>query len=431
MKTFTTITVIGLLAWIGFVLSVGAGFYDAFLLVSPAIFGIAAIVMYRVLRNSIADYEDVISTQIGFVCATAFIITAPYSVVVWLVITGLEEYKQPYWIPLTIAITLGLCVFAVFYLNTAAKIRKEKEAIAQGKRSHLEYLQNKLNFTYACVVYSLISVFVSGFIFFSFAETNSIWTIIPLLFFLGSFVLLISFVYFPHGQLKEKIATVEVEFLHSKIAAERDRHQSEKAQVNKMISKAAAFLEKNPETPHNNWQSIIPEGNESHLKMGAKVALRRLLEQHEFEQARSLLDYHDADEFNLLPVMEALNHYAQTGTLDLSPQTFKLTLEDNETAYEKLPCNWQKIHTYLAPLEDEIEQADILDSGNIYITDQRVFFVGKKGSETVYLNDISYMDAKDDALQFFRDEGLSEIFAFPTPHHAKYAELVIRELMGR
>ena len=45
------------------------------------------------------------------------------------------------------------------------------------------------------------------------------------------------------------------------------------------------------------------------------------------------------------------------------------------------------------------------------------------------LADIAYMDHKEDALQFFRDEGLSEIFAFPTPHHATYAKLVIEELM--
>ena len=190
-------------------------------------------------------------------------------------------------------------------------------------------------------------------------------------------------------------------------------------------------LKNNPEQSVADLKTSIESAQTEHIRNAAEDVFKSFIRQHELSKARHLLDYHSVEEHNLLSVMEGLDHNEQTGTLDLSPQTYKIVLEDGETAYEKLPCNWQKIHTYLAPLTDELEQSDILDTGNIYITDQRVFFVGKKGSETVSLSDIAYMDLKDDALQFFRDEGLSEIFAFPTAHHAKYAELVIKELMGR
>ena len=190
-------------------------------------------------------------------------------------------------------------------------------------------------------------------------------------------------------------------------------------------------LSNDPEQSLKSMLNTHPNLRKKDIQSGAVKVFKDFIEQRQFTKAAKLLDYYDIDEYGLLTIARKLDSNRQTGKLALKVETFKISLLDEETAYEKLPCNWQKIHTYLAPLEDEIEQADILDSGNIYITDQRIFFVGKKGSETVYLNGIAYMDHKEDALQFFRDEGLSEIFAFPTPHHATYARLVIEELMGR
>ncbi len=166
------------------------------------------------------------------------------------------------------------------------------------------------------------------------------------------------------------------------------------------------------------------------IRDGAVEAMKMFLNREKYGAARRLLNYQNVDEHKLLPVIIALDEFETSGELALTPQTYKIILDDGETAYEKLPCNWQKIHTYLGPLQDEIEQSDILDIGNLYITDHRVFFVGAKGSETVRLADIAYIDHKEDALQFYRDEGLSEIFAFPTPHHATYAILVIEALMA-
>ncbi len=199
-------------------------------------------------------------------------------------------------------------------------------------------------------------------------------------------------------------------------------------EINEEIVK---YLIENPETPRKELEKRFEKISKGSIQLSIYEAFKRLLNAREYGQARALLDYYRIDDNNLLSVIVKLDEVEKIGSVSLEPQTYKITMANGETAYEKLPCNWQKIHTYLAPLEDEIEQADILDSGNIYITDQRVFFVGTKGSETVYLSDIAYMDYKEDALQFFRDEGLSEIFAFPTPHHATYARLVIEELMDR
>jgi len=190
-------------------------------------------------------------------------------------------------------------------------------------------------------------------------------------------------------------------------------------------------INENPEQTSDEIRQKFPGIRHDTIYQSGVFVFKEFINQKYYDKARILLDYQPVDEHNLLPVMEALDLNAQSGTLDLSPQTYKITMDDHETAYEKLPCNWQKIHTYLAPNEDELEQADILDSGNIYITDQRVFFVGKKGSETVYLQDIAFMKLKEDAIQFFRDEGLSEIFAFPTAHHASYAHLIIQQLVDQ
>jgi len=175
--------------------------------------------------------------------------------------------------------------------------------------------------------------------------------------------------------------------------------------------------------------NLNEDASAKHVHQAARDAFIFFLNRNKFDSARALLFYHPVDEHDLLPAMMTVDQYEKSGVLDLTPQTYKIILEKEETAYEKLPCNWQKIHTYLAPLEDGLEQADILDTGNIYITDQRVFFVGEKGSETVKLQDIAHIDLKEDALQFFRDQGLSEIFAFPTAHHAVYAEVIIRHLL--
>ena len=206
--------------------------------------------------------------------------------------------------------------------------------------------------------------------------------------------------------------------------------ESEKENQDKVTS-IVSMMRINPEIPIEELRQNDTAATKEQIKIAAETLFRERIDAKNFSAASQLLAYHAVDQHDLLPVMIALGEFDNRDTVNLKPQTYKITLDPGETAYEKLPCNWQKIHTYLAPLTDELEQSDILDTGNIYITDQRVFFVGKKGSETVSLSDIAYMDLKDDALQFFRDEGLSEIFAFPTAHHAKYAELVIKELMGR
>ncbi len=188
-------------------------------------------------------------------------------------------------------------------------------------------------------------------------------------------------------------------------------------------------LKSEPETPKKTITTSFPLVSSETIHRIATEVFKDFINEGDIKSANALLNYYPVDEHDILNILRALDAFNTTGELEVKPQAFKINLGNSETAYEKLPCNWQKIHTYLAPLENEIEQADILDSGNIYITDQRVFFVGKKGSETVYLKDIAYMNHKEDALQFFRDEGLSEIFAFPTPHHATYARLVIEELL--
>ncbi len=391
----------------------------------------ATIRMFVALKRTTSNYRD--TSFIIRRCVLTLFIAYISSFLIGFLFTDLFLYQHE-WIGLVLSILIGLSVFVFMYRSLVSAVEEEKIFNEQDAKAHLEFLRNKLNSIYGGTSLSFLAMIVSGIIlaiiFTIFPESESTWILLPGFIFLGSFPLLVLYSFLP-SLFEKRVADAEHEFQKSEITAEQERQSSENVQNKKFFSLAADYLEKNPETSHNNWRSIIPEGDASHMKMGAKIAMRRFLDQRKFEQGRSLLNYYDADEFNLLPVMEALNHQAQTGALDLSPRTFKLTLEKNETAYEKLPCNWQKIHTYLAPLTDEHEQADILDSGNIYITDQRVFFVGKKGSETVYLNDIAYMDHKEDALQFFRDEGLSEIFAFPTPHHATYARLVIEELLSR
>ena len=363
MKTITTITVIGLLAWIGFVVYNRANvvlgleywsYFETYLVVSPAILAGVAIGKYYNLNKSIANYQEEIGINdlrflVDLVIASVvslftFIFNAKNSTVEYGV--GPLKPDQYDWILMILSGLIGLAVLIFFYWRTSTTLEKEKKTIDQQR-------------------------------------------------------------------------------------LEKEAHllQQERTQQ--------AFLEASKDLFHNPEQS--PEtlhSKHEFLESGAprKIAvetLKKFINERSFHKAGQLLDYYDIDAHQLLPVVKALDKYERDTTIDLKPTNFKLTLENGETAYEKLPCNWQKIHTYLAPLEDEIEQADILDSGNIYITDQRVFFVGKKGSETVYLNDIAYMDHKEDALQFFRDEGLSEIFAFPTPHHATYARLVIEELMGR
>lgn len=186
-----------------------------------------------------------------------------------------------------------------------------------------------------------------------------------------------------------------------------------------------------PETSFNELKKLHPGLSKEACETIARRVFLTFLNEEEFINAKHLLNYHPVDTIDLLHISQSLAAYEAEDSLELTPRVFKIKLDDGETAYEKIACNWQKIHTYLAPLKDEVEQADILDTGNTYITDQRILFVGEKGSVTVRFADITFLDHKEDALQFFRDEGLSEIFAFPTIHHAAYTKLVIESLLAR
>jgi len=246
---------------------------------------------------------------------------------------------------------------------------------------------------------------------------------------LGIIVLIVWFIWFVlKSGYKFTVFTknkIEERIDEAKLDAYREEH-------NEQYTGLLLDLRSEPETQKKVIKERYPLLSKEDIYEVAIQIFKSFLSNGNFVDAKKINDYHQMDSHDLLSVMMALEAYETSGgLLDLKINSYKISLLENETAYEKLPCNWQKIHTFLAPMEDEIVQADILDSGNIYITDQRIFFVGKKGSETVNLNDIAYMDHKEDALQFFRDEGLSEIFAFPTPHHATYARLVIEELMGR
>ncbi len=356
MKTLTTIILIGLLAWIGFVIYDGI-YYDAFVYVAPAIFGIIAIVMYWALIKAAGSYRKEIDF-IGIRCAIASVIASVLSFFSFILVDEhlaynyLErEYHKYSWLSSVLSGLLGLLVLFICYRTTTTLINNKKEAI---KAQQARLLQRK---------------------------------------------------------------------------KEEEAHLLQLKRTQQAFLDASQDLFQNPEQSRETLYSKYEFLDSGAPNQIAIETLKQLLNARDFEKARTLLEYHPIDEHNLLLVMEALERHEQTGILDLTPKTYQIILENNETAYEKLPCNWQKIHTYLAPLEDEFEQADILDTGNIYITDQRVFFVGKKGSETVYLKDVAYLDHKEEALQFFRDEGLSEIFAFPTAHHAVYAKLVIEHLL--
>ena len=352
MKTITTIIVIGLIAWVGFVAFSRASslyglanwhYFDTFLTVTPAILGFATIGMYSILNKSNENYREESGIAVGLTCIIALVIASVVSILIFFFnSTAPVEPSYPdqhQWNLMVLSGLLGLCVLIFFYWRIAAAIKKEKKEIDQRRKL------------------------------------------------------------LPAGKSL-------VDFLTDSLIDD-------------------------PEQTEKRLLFTFSDVTSQEVSQAAKNTFRHYLKLGEFEQAELLLNYHYVDPNHLLKVSKALRLHRLRGKLDLKPQIVKIILDGNETAYEKLPCNWQKIHTYLAPLENEIEQADILDTGKIYITDQRVFFVGKKGSETVYLSDIAYMDHKEDAIQFFRDEGLSEIFAFPTPHHAYYAELVIKELMGR
>lgn len=186
----------------------------------------------------------------------------------------------------------------------------------------------------------------------------------------------------------------------------------------------------NPEISKDQIDEKYPQLSRDDREKALYNAFKTHLNNAEFSKAESILDYHDIDPHNLLSVVKALRKMDTDDGYNFSPKIFKITLEKDEAAFEKIPCNWQRIHTYLAPLEGEIEQADILDTGNIYITTQRLFFVGKKSSETVWLEEIAYMDREDDTLQLFRSTGPSAIFAFPTRQHAIYAEQLVKPIMA-
>ena len=428
--------------------------------------------MYWALIKSIGSSLEESAIRIGIVCFTAFVIAALLSIFSYIGIdnhlanNSIENERYSFrWKSSVSAVLLGFLVFFTYCMKAATQIREEKKAIDQGYRAHLNYLNEKQKSVEFWVVIATVLLIVMAIIGLIFQESESGWIVLCGAITIGLAIVLMVTSGSSDKLEKEIAVTKRLLQYREDFEAQYDRtwvtdnDASETSTVSSPIALAKiepkviqqpnkqiapivtnddkqrtlreviTYIRQNPESSQVNIERKFPRISDAIIEKSVEKAFLSFLNNNDFEPARQLLAYHPIDTQNLLSVVEKLFNNKKNGDLELKPQTFKILLANGETAYEKLPCNWQNIHTYMAPLQDEIEQTDILDTGNIYITDQRVLFVGKKGSESVYLSDIAYIDYKEDALQFFRDEGLSEIFAFPTADHAAYADLVIRHLL--
>lgn len=114
--------------------------------------------------------------------------------------------------------------------------------------------------------------------------------------------------------------------------------------------------------------------------------------------------------------------------IELSPDNFRTTIIPVDHIANLPQETLQTVHDFMSKIEAISLQKDGLDTGVIHETDSQFYFLGMAASGSVFFENMEFSSNEEKALTQFRDNKLTEVFAFPSSKHISRAKVMIENL---